>query len=212
MVVRSSSSWSNEQWLSGLRSAGSHGAEAHEALLGLLCQGLRRALRDRPEAISWVEDFAQDAAVRILIDLHQFRGESQFATWALAIAMRVAFDELRRKRWKDVSLDALLDSGDAHHPSMWQRQDASFDQQRIFKALRHAIETQLTVRQRTALIAEFKEMPQTEIARHLGVTRNALYKLTHDARKNLKRCLSESGITMETVRWALSNQGDFDEA
>lgn len=207
MVGRSNPTWSNEEWLDSLRGVGPHALKAHEGLLALLCQGLRRALRDRPEAMAWVEDFAQDAAVRILQDLYQFRGDSQFATWALSIAMRVAFDELRRKRWKDVSLDNLLNAGDAHHPSKAQDQDAGLDRQKIFFALHRAIETQLTARQRTALLAEFKGMPQSEIARQLGLTRNAVYKLTHDARKNLKRGLSQAGITMETVRWALATKG-----
>jgi RNA polymerase sigma-70 factor (ECF subfamily) len=212
MVGRSGPGWSNEDWLSGLRDRGPHGVKAHEALLALLRQGLQGALRDRPQAIVWVDDFAQDAAVRILKDLHQFRGESQFATWALSIAMRVAFDELRRKRWKDVSLESLLDAGDAHHPSTLHHPDAHLDRQKIFGLLHHAIQTRLTSKQREALLAEFKEMPQSEIARHLGLTRNAVYKLTHDARKSLLRGLLDAGITVETVRWALSTQGASDEA
>lgn len=212
MAGRNGPAWSNEEWLSGLREPGNVGGEAHEALLALLRQGLRGALRDRPEAISWVEDFAQDAAVRILRDLPQFRGESQFTTWALSIAMRVAFDELRRKRWKDVSLDTLVNAGDAQHPSAMQDADARLDRQKIFGLLHAAIQRRLTARQREALMAEFKGMPQSEIARHLGLTRNAVYKLTHDARKSLLRALLEVGVTVEAVRWALSNQGASDEA
>ena len=48
------------------------------------------------------------------------------------------------------------------------------------------IRSELTEKQRTALLAELKGMPQDEIAKHLGSNRNALYKLTHDARRRLK--------------------------
>ena len=42
-------------------------------------------------------------------------------------------------------------------------------------------------------------MPQGEIADQLGSNRNAIYKLTHDARKKLKKSLEEAGYTAEDV-------------
>ena len=45
-------------------------------------------------------------------------------------------------------------------------------------------------------------MPQEEIARQLGIGRNALYKLGHDARKRLKARLIAAGVTDEDVRAA----------
>jgi RNA polymerase sigma factor (sigma-70 family) len=53
-------------------------------------------------------------------------------------------------------------------------------------------------------LSEFKvrERPRLlkdEIARHLGSNRNALYKLTHDARKRLKRGLEAAGFTAEDI-------------
>ena len=50
-----------------------------------------------------------------------------------------------------------------------------------------------------AKLAELRGMPQDEIARHLGSNRNALYKLTHDARKRLKRGLEAAGFTAEDI-------------
>ena len=47
---------------------------------------------------------------------------------------------------------------------------------------------------------ELPGMPQGEIAAQMGLTRNALYKLTHDARKNLKRGLEAAGIGEDEVR------------
>ena len=48
-------------------------------------------------------------------------------------------------------------------------------------------------------------MPQDEIARHLGSNRNAIYKLTHDARKNLKKGLEAAGYTAEDVLATFAN-------
>ena len=53
----------------------------------------------------------------------------------------------------------------------------------------------LTEKQRTALLAEFKGMPQEEIGRRMGSNRNAVYKLTHDARKRLKQGLESAGYS-----------------
>lgn len=69
----------------------------------------------------------------------------------------------------------------------------------LLNALQDAIAGGLTDRQRTALLAELKGMPQDEIASHLGSNRNAIYKLTHDARKKLKTRLEAIGYTAEDV-------------
>lgn len=210
MKAAAGRAWSNEQWLEGLRGEGPHASEAQEALHAMLRSGLRRAFSSRPETLNWIEDFAQETAIHVMRDLSRFRGESHFTNWALSIAVRISFDELRRKRWKDVSLDALVESGGHPHPPQPQNQEKEMARQRTFDALRQAIATQLTEKQRIALTAELKEMPQTEIARQLGTTRNAVYKLTHDARKTLKQVLNEAGITSETIGWAFaSDQRSF---
>lgn len=112
---------------------------------------------------------------------------------------------MRRKRWKDVSLDSLVESGDQPHPPQLLNHEKEIARQRTLSALRQAISSQLTERQRLALTAELNEMPQSEIARQLGTTRNTVYKLTHDARKTLKRVLNEAGITAEMVGWVFAS-------
>lgn len=100
MNVTISTAWSNEEWLEGLGGKGPHAQIAQEALHVMLCHGLQRAFFSRPDALNWIEDFAQDTAICILRDLPKFRGDSHFTTWALPIAVRVSFDEMRRKRWE----------------------------------------------------------------------------------------------------------------
>ena len=70
----------------------------------------------------------------------------------------------------------------------------------ILGLLRKVLEGELTDRQRAALVGELRGMPQEEIARQLGIGRNALYKLGHDARKRLKARLVAAGVTDEDVR------------
>jgi RNA polymerase sigma-70 factor (ECF subfamily) len=196
--------WSNAEWLGALQGAGPHSFEAPALLHAVLRNGLRRAFASRPDVLNWIEDFAQEAAIRILRDLGTFRGESSFTTWALSIAVRVSFDELRKRRWRDVSLDALIGSGEHYDPAAAHDLEKELARRRAFDVLHRAIRSDLSEKQRTALLAELKGMPQSEIARQLGSSRNAVYKLTHDARKVLKRILGEAGITPEAIGWAFA--------
>src|ERR671921_1201265 len=97
----------NEQWLMELR--GANPDEALGDLYDLLVRGLRAALGSYGGGVdAYVEDFAQEALLRITGNLDSFRGESRFTTWAQKIAMNVALTELKRRRWRDVSLQDLL--------------------------------------------------------------------------------------------------------
>jgi RNA polymerase sigma-70 factor (ECF subfamily) len=78
----------------------------------------------------------------------------------------------------------------------------------ILDHLRRALETELTDRQRTALVAELRGMPQEEIARQLGTNRNALYKLLHDARTRLKARLIAAGLGDDDVRYGFGMASD----
>jgi len=93
----------NEQWLSDLR--GSDADIAIADLRAMLLRGLRAALYAKLShgMESILEDFVQDALIKILRNLDTFRGESRFTTWAQKIAVNVAFTELRRRRWKNIS-------------------------------------------------------------------------------------------------------------
>jgi RNA polymerase sigma-70 factor (ECF subfamily) len=204
MIDALCATWSNEEWVKALRDPGCLGHEAQTALHAVLCRGLRRAFSSKTDVLNWVEDYAQESTMRILRDLPSFRGESRFTTWAMSIAVRVSYDDLRLKRWKDVSFDALVESGDQHHPAQSGDSEKGVARQQALNALYRAIDSHLTEKQRLALTAELKEMPQTEIARRLGSTRNAVYKLTHDARKTLKEVLIQEGITADVVLWAFA--------
>jgi RNA polymerase sigma-70 factor (ECF subfamily) len=151
---------------------------------------------------AFLEDVVQDALVRILERLPQFEGRSRFLTWAMAVAIRVAMSALRRRKWGDVSLDEVV--ADADLTPVWVVNDgigphAQSEREAILAVLREVIRNGLTTKQREALLAALQGMPLDEIVRQLGSNRNALYKLTHDARKRLKRGLEAAGFTAEDI-------------
>lgn len=197
----------NEEWLTALRDP-----IADEALVDLraiLLRGLRGSLagRVKDDLNQLTEDFAQDALLKILKNLETFRGESKFTTWAQKIAIHVAFTELRRRRWKDISLQDIIETpeGDEYTPKILTDPSISPEEETtqhdILDIVFNLIDTELTERQRTAMLAIIQGgMPLEEVARRMGTNRNALYKLLHDARKRLQVKLEEkAGMTAQEV-------------
>ncbi|MCK5794930.1 MAG: RNA polymerase sigma factor [Anaerolineales bacterium] len=195
----------NEDWLSDLR--GDNQDQAIEDLGRVLKRGLIYALSSRiqTDLETQVDDFVQDAILRILDKMDTFRGESKFTTWAQKVAVRVAFTEMRRQRWKDISIEDLMpeDSGDftpmvLSDPSPDPEKRAS--QTIMLEMVDEMLKNDLTDRQRTALMAVMHGgMPLEEVARRMDTNRNALYKLLHDARKQMRSGLIEKGLTAQQV-------------
>ncbi len=195
----------NEEWLSDLR--GDNQDQAIGDLTRVLKRGLIYALSSRiqTDLETQVDDFVQDAVLRILDKMDTFRGESKFTTWAQKVAVRVAFTEMRRQRWKDISIEDLMpeDSGDftplvLSDPSPDPEKRTS--QTLMLEMVDEMLKTDLTERQRTALMAIMHGgMPLEEVARRMDTNRNALYKLLHDARKQMRSRLVEKGLSPQDV-------------
>jgi len=194
----------NQQWLLELSEAGAKRDAALEDLRGFLARGLRQAL---PGHETQVDDFVQEALIKCLDKIKLFRSESRFTTWALTIAVRVAFTEMRRRRWKDVSLDEMIEVSNFNPASLLNECDNIEKRMlldKIVNTLYDTINKKLTEKQRQTVFAELiHEAPLEEIARRMGTTRNALYKVSHDARRRLRRALTEAGVSGDDVRFAL---------
>ena len=189
----------HETWLKHLRSTGPDQEEAITDLRRTLIAGLRKAFQGRTGVDdAFFEDVAQQTLVKTLESLDQFKGKSRFTTWATAIAVRVALTDLRRQHWKGVSLEQAIEgSGRAHDRTVDPGADPQQNAQHkaLIGKMYQIINTQLTEKQRDALLAELNGLPQEEIGRRMGTNRNAVYKLTHDARKRLKQHLEAAGYT-----------------
>ncbi len=188
----------NEDWLTGLTAAPRDDQLVRE-LRDVVCRGLSSALRRRAIDEDELEDFTQEAVIRILERLDTFRGDSKFTTWAVAVAIRIALTHLRRRRARSVDLDEVLHAAPDRGPS------TSAEADELLGALRAAIDRDLTELQRTAVLAELAGMPTVVIAERLGTNPNALYKLHHDARRRLRRSLADAGFSDQDVRSYLSD-------
>jgi RNA polymerase sigma-70 factor, ECF subfamily len=192
----------NEQWLAELRRPNPD--EALADLYDLLVRGLRAAFGGYGGGVEAnFGDFAQEALIKITGNLDSFRGESRFTTWAQKIAMNVALTELKRRRWRDVSLQELFARREAadRGPADTQLTPEQLTFQNIVvEELRRVVDEELTDRQREAVVAVLLEgMPVSEVARRMGTNQNALYKLLHDARRKLKKRMVAVGLPPQDV-------------
>lgn len=200
----------NADWLRDLQSAG----DAREAALADLMTLLQRALPsglshwlspDNPHFDTLVADVIQESLMRILASLHTFEGRSLFTTWAYKIATRVALNELRRQRWREVSLNGLNEGeADDDLPRQFASPDPGpesvFIRSDILRRVQKILAEELTERQRSAMNAiHMQGVPMEEVARRMGTNRNALYKLLHDARLRLKKRLEREGLSPEEI-------------
>jgi RNA polymerase sigma-70 factor (ECF subfamily) len=197
----------NSEWIEELSDPVSE--EALTDLRAILLRGLRASLSNRiqTDLDAITEDFVQEALLKILKSIDTFRGESRFTTWAQKIAIHVAFTELRRRRWKDVSLQDMIETpeGEEYTPIILTDPAASPErettQNDLMQIVYELIENELTERQRTAIVAVLQGgMPLGEVAERMDTNRNALYKLIHDARKRLQESLYQRvGLSAQEV-------------
>jgi RNA polymerase sigma-70 factor (ECF subfamily) len=198
----------NEQWIADLSAAGESQSDALQDLRAIVLKGLPYALTKwlspgDPHFDALAEEVAQDTMLRVLDNLHSFEGRSKFTTWVHKIAVRIALTELRRKRWKDVSIDEMTETVEgasdifadiAAGPEIQAEQSEAIDR------IRRIIVEELTEKQKKALVAtQINGAPIEEVAARMDMNRNAMYKLLHDARKRLKRRLGEEGLSPDDV-------------
>ena len=196
----------NGDWLAGLRCNDSHGLKVQENLRGYIRRGLERTFGGQGNLDdASLEDLTQDGMIRITTRLADFRGESKFTTWAMAIAIRVAYTSLRRRRWGERSLEDLGLSVDSQRSTIASATDPTdpIGQTDLLCSLREAIDRDLTPRQRAAILGELAGMPTAVLADQLDTNANALYKLHHDARLRLRAALEERGFSETDVRGIL---------
>ena len=199
-----------DEWIADLRSRGAEQTAALADLRAYLLRALPGSLDRRGGLpLELIEDVVQDTLIRVLDRLGDFEGRSRFTTWTTTIAARIAMTELRRKRWKDVSLDDLTADGmRPSHSTVDPGRDPeeATARNRIVRRLLELVDSDLSERQRTAIVAELGGMPQEEIGRRLGISRNAVYKLGHDARRKLQLGLEASGFDAAAIRAAFMQE------
>jgi RNA polymerase sigma-70 factor (ECF subfamily) len=191
-------------WLRDLRADGATRDEAVARLHALLVRAARfEVARRRPtmphlrgdELDDIANEAADDALMSVLRRLDDFRGDSRFTTWVYKFALLEAAVKLRKRAWQGREIPLEPESWGVF-ASAGLEPDAEAEQGELLKALQAAIDRKLTPHQRSVLVAlAVNGVPIDVLAERLSTTRGALYKTLHDARRKLRKHLSDNGLT-----------------
>jgi RNA polymerase sigma-70 factor, ECF subfamily len=149
-------------------------------------------LRNEAEA----EDAAQETAIKVFLNLHNFRGDSQFRTWVLSIARNEGLGRLRKQgSRREDSLDAGTDeqTGD-YTPAIltsWREVPLeALERKELGAMLREAIDGLPEIYRNVVLLRDIEEMDGRETAAALGISEGAVKVRLHRARALLQRHLA----------------------
>lgn len=190
------------QWLADLNATGVVGTAGQRRLHELLLRAARGEVSRRSGQLrvsgAELDDIAHqaaaDAMVAILGKLASFRGESKFTTWAYKFVMFEVSTKIARHFWQRPGV--AMDAED------WDRLPAVFgfgpaeqsQGRELLEALRHAVNQELTERQRRVFVAiVLNGIPLDALVIELRTNRNAIYKTLFDARGKLRAALAAKG-------------------
>ena len=191
-------------WLDDLRADGARRDAAVVRLHAVLLKAARFEIARRRGAFPHLRgndlddlalQSADDALVAVLARLDEFRGLSQFTTWAYKFALYEAGAKIRKRAWqgREIPLD---------QPS-WERfaaassPQAGVEEAELLAALSESLDA-LTPHQRRVFTAlALNEVPIDVLAERLETSRGAIYKTLHDARARLRARLAERGFEIE---------------
>jgi len=194
-------------WISALTSTGPVREAGLARLHGLLVRVAAGELRRRaassgiagPELDDLAHQAAADAMLAIIAKLDTFRGESRFTTWAYRFAVLEVSSKLGRHYWRRHPA-ATLDAED------WDRLPDRFGidpgeqaaQAEMITAIRHAVDHELTTRQRRLFVAVvLNGIPLDAVVIQTGMNRNSIYKAIFDARRKIRAFLIANGYLEE---------------
>ncbi len=190
------------EWLRALAGPGPRRdaalARLHEMLVRIArAETARRGPRlaiTGPELDDLAYQAAADALMAITGKIGQFRGESRFTTWAYKFVIFEVSAKIGRHFWRHPAVP--LDGGDWDRLPGWFGADPAQQAEwaDLFAALRRAVDSELTPRQREVFVAiVLNDVPLDTLALHLGSSRNAIYKMMFDARRKLRAALAANG-------------------
>jgi RNA polymerase sigma-70 factor (ECF subfamily) len=135
-----------------------------------------------------LEDLAQDIFIKAWKGLASFRGEAPFEHWLMRLAVRACYDFLRRnrnRREKEVSRDALLESGFPELETMNPPEQTG--EPEALAVLRRAMALLNPKERHILTLLELEERPVREVAQLTGWSETNVKVRAFRARQSLKK-------------------------
>jgi RNA polymerase sigma-70 factor (ECF subfamily) len=190
------------EWRRALSDTGPRQEEALARLHRMLVRIARSEVRRRaarlditgPELDDLAYQAAADALVAITRKLEQFRGESQFTTWAYKFVIFEVSAKIGRHFWRHPAIPFDTEDWDQLPDRFGFNPAQQVEWRELLAALHRAVDESLTARQRAAFVAiVLNNVPLDTLVIELGANRNAIYKTLFDARRKLRAALAANG-------------------
>jgi RNA polymerase sigma-70 factor (ECF subfamily) len=146
-------------------------------------------MRNEVEAL----DLSQEAWVKAWQRLHQFQGDSTFATWATRIVINLCLDQIRRqKRTRAESIEQMEEETggvERHMPVVEANPTEGLESEDVRKRIDEAL-GKLTEAHRTVVVLhEFEGLEYKEIAKRVGISIGTVMSRLFYARRRLASLL-----------------------
>lgn len=144
------------------------------------------------ELLEMAEDYAQAALINLQNNLEKFRGDAKFTTWAYRFVINEAAADLRRRRYREFSWEAVSDMETAVFSPLFSTPpkadpELKAERKELAAFLARVLDTELNEQQRAAMLGiHFQGRSVQEVAELLETSPNTVYKMVHDARKKIK--------------------------
>jgi RNA polymerase sigma-70 factor, ECF subfamily len=189
----------SSEWIAGLRAdSGSYETVSRRLHADLLrvARGLvsrRAGAITGPEREDLAHQATADAMMTIIGKLDQFRGESRFTTWAHRFVELEVMHKASRHAWRHgpvpMETDQRAVASVADDPLRVAESGAFVD------AVHRALAEDLTGYQRSAFVAlVLHGVSPDAFGAERGVSRNTIYKAVFDARRKIRRRLTDEGF------------------
>ena len=197
----------SREWLRCLRADGAVHDDAVARLHALLLRAARFEVARRRRMLPHLRgnelddiafEAADDALMSVLARLDDFRGLSRFTTWVYKFALLEAAVKLRRRAWQGREVPLEPEAWDLFSSAGLQP-DQELEQSELLVTMQRLIDEALSPHQRRVLVAlTLNGVPIDVLAERLHTTRGALYKTLHDARRKLRKELTQAGLALDT--------------
>jgi RNA polymerase sigma-70 factor, ECF subfamily len=137
------------------------------------------------------EDITQEVFIRVYKSGPQYKPQSKFQTWVFTIARNLSLNELRRHRYKTVSLDETFSSDEGELKRQIEDPRSESPDEDILRreqasAVRAAIDDLPETQRVAVLLRRYEQFSYEEIAATMNVSVKAVKSLLSRAKEALK--------------------------
>jgi RNA polymerase sigma-70 factor (ECF subfamily) len=159
-----------------------HLLRVHESRLRAICRSVTSAADDP-------DDVLQDTWYQIVRNVHQFRGDSSFLTWAGAIARSQANRHRRRRariRRRETEVHAISESRADFLATKVESPLEGSARGRIRAEISCALRALSPIDRAVFVLRDFEGCTAAEVAEQLGLTVSAVKSRLHRARRTIR--------------------------